>query len=652
VALGTSAWALAMELPDPLRDTLEVAALLHDVGKIGIPDHILQKPGNLTADEVAIMDQHPRLGVEILTCCCAPQELLDVIKYAGAWYDGTKRGYDLMKDKIPVGARIVAIVDAFDSMTTDHVYRRALSRDRALAELYEFAGKQFDPDLVKMFSELHERSDLDLHAKVSQRWLEALAPDLANQQWRLNVPTAQPGQAMPQPLFQQKLLDNMYDGVIFVDSQRQIFMWNQGAERLSGISGSAAYQRTWRPSLVKMRDEKGRIVPDADCPVANAVLSGVQSLRPLSIAGRGGKEAPIDLHAIPVVGRDGTTYGATLLLHDASSETSLEQRCQSLHSQATRDPLTQVANRAEFDRVHSLFIDAHTQTRLPCSLIICDIDHFKHVNDNYGHQAGDEAIKSFASLLKSMSRHGDLVARYGGEEFVLLCADCNNATAASRADLIRRALADMPQPMLGNKRITASFGVTENQPGDTPEIMLRRADRALLEAKARGRNRVMQLGSGNIEDESAKKRSWWWPFGSVIPNAILEAHLATNVPIEVAVEKLRGFVSDQSAEITSTGDDMVQLAIDGAGNSLMRRATDRVVPFIIDLKFSKAQVKNKGKQIYLTRIQVTIRPRRDRDRRREQATERARYLLSSLKSYLMAREEFPDAATDAKAKQR
>ena len=128
----------------------------------------------------------------------------------------------------------------------------------------------------------------------------------------------------------------------------------------------------------------------------------------------------VDTHVIPVIGGDGAPQGAILLLHDASSETSLEQRCQSLADKATRDPLTQVANRAEFDRVHDMFVTAHQQQQVPCSLLMCDLDRFKLVNDTYGHQAGDEAIKSLAALLKGACRPGDLVARYGGEEFVML----------------------------------------------------------------------------------------------------------------------------------------------------------------------------------------------------------------------------------------
>ena len=147
-----------------------------------------------------------------------------------------------------------------------------------------------------------------------------------------------------------------------------------------------------------MSDEKGRPIGEADCPVHTAIGCGVQSLRRLTILGRGGRPVAVDTHAIPVIADDGITQGAILLLHDASSETSLEQRCQSLHEKATKDPLTQVANRAEFDRVHAMFIAAHQQQQVPCSLLMCDLDRFKLVNDTYGHQAGDEAIKSLAAL--------------------------------------------------------------------------------------------------------------------------------------------------------------------------------------------------------------------------------------------------------------
>src|SRR5262249_3585831 len=153
--------------------------------------------------------------------------------------------------------------------------------------------------------------------------------------------------------------------------------------------------------------------------------------------------------------------------HDASSEISLEQRCQSLADKATRDPLTQVANRAEFDRMHAMFVTAHQQQQAPCSLLMCDLDRFKTVNDSYGHQAGDEAIKSLAALLKGSCHPVDFVARYCGEEFVMLLADYDNTSACRRAEQVRIALSQLPQPRMNGRAITVSFGATEIQPGDT-----------------------------------------------------------------------------------------------------------------------------------------------------------------------------------------
>jgi diguanylate cyclase (GGDEF)-like protein len=271
-----------------------------------------------------------------------------------------------------------------------------------------------------------------------------------------------------------------------------------------------------------------------------------------------------------------------------------------------------------------------------------DLDHFKAINDTHGHQAGDTAIITFASLLKSMCRSGDLVARYGGEEFAILCADCTNASAARKAEGIRQALAAVKHASLGNASFTASFGVTELQTGDTPETMLRRADRALLQAKDQGRNQVVQLGDGMMEEKV--KRSWW-PFQSLRSGALVEATLVSAVPIEVAVQKLRGFIADQDAKIVKTNENELQLAITDTHTNSARRSNDRPLMFMIQLKLSQHHAERANAQGFAagtyveTRMAVTIHPRRDRDRRREATVERARRLLGSLKSYLMARED-------------
>jgi diguanylate cyclase (GGDEF)-like protein len=350
------------------------------------------------------------------------------------------------------------------------------------------------------------------------------------------------------------------------------------------------------------------------------------------------------LHTMPVAGSDGTVYGAAILLHDASPEASLEQRCQSLHERATKDPLTQVANRAEFDRTHKMFVAAHLERQLPCSLIICDLDHFKQINDNFGHQAGDEALIAFAQLLKRSCRPGDLVARYGGEEFVILCADCGNATATQRADQIRQAISEMPQPCLGGRVITASFGVTEIQSGDTVDSMLNRADRALLEAKQRGRNTVVQLGVGIAEPVASANTSFWFARRNP-PARIMEKWFLAAVPMNVTLEKVRGFVSDHHAEILSVEGDKVIMRIDSGRAGLLHRRTDRPVSLIVELRFSEEYADETLPlvgRVCRTRVHVIIRPRRDRDARRNNLMESTRQVTNSLKSYLMAAEEDSD----------
>ena len=135
---------------------------------------------------------------------------------------------------------MLAIVDAFDSMTSDQVYRRAMSRERALHELFDHAGTQFDPELVKSFSEL--QITVQLHRKVVSHWLQTLDPaPVESLLARHGHADADSGATADSAatVFQQKLLDNMYDAVIFVDANLQIMQWNRGAERLTGIAASS-----------------------------------------------------------------------------------------------------------------------------------------------------------------------------------------------------------------------------------------------------------------------------------------------------------------------------------------------------------------------------------------------------------------------------
>lgn len=653
VAMGCSTWAAALKMPDKLRTQLEAAALLHDIGKIGVPDAILNKPGRLTDIELEIIDSSREASRHILGAAGAPDEIVEGVASASAWFDGTHRSVTLTGDQTPFVSRMIAIVDAFDSMTTDQVYRPARSRERAIATLYEQAGTQFDPDLVKSFCELFSQDQSRLEADVAARWLNGVTGSYLP--WKPThraqaAPAEQAASGQPD-LFTSRLIENMHDAVVFLDSQRIITHWNSGAEKLTGVGATAALGKELIPSLLDMARATGELIDDGACPVKKALNDGLQALERISVMGRNGQSVTVDMHIIPVsaTGRPGHFIGAAVLMHDVSSEESLEERCQALHAEMTKDPMTQVANRAEFDRMLAAFVEAHLDTDLRCSLIMADIDHFKSINDTYGHQAGDEAIMTFASLMKSMCRTGDLVARYGGEEFAILCADCNNATAAKRADTIRKKLSETPHSSLGGKHITASFGVTELQPGDTPETLLRRSDRALLLAKDQGRNQVVQLGDG-MQTDNQPKSGWGgfgkWFLGSITGGggAMVETRLVTNVPIELAIDKLRGFIADRDAEIVKTSENYIKLITEESATGGDRRSSDQPISFVVELQLSQEHLERTnsaglaaGKYVH-TYADVKIQPRRDRDRTKAKVIDRARKLLSSLQAYLMAKE--------------
>ncbi|MEW4454437.1 diguanylate cyclase [Bremerella sp. JC817] len=635
VAKLCSRWAVELDLEPFQRDQLEVAALLHDVGKIGVPDYVLTSPGKLSADEQFLMDRSQEIGLEILSACCDGEEIVDLIRYNYAWYDGSKKNSDVSGKDIPIEARMLAIADAYDSMTVDQIFRRARSKERAMAELNSYAGTQFDPDLVQQFCELQSRT-ITPNTDSTRRWLRVLSPEQANKRWKANAESIAPQLSRSHAAFQDCLVRNSHDALIFLDISLQIIGWNQGAERLTGLPRDVVEGHSWTPDLLGLTDHKGRKFGEGKDPIRAALVSRTQGKYRLSIRNAAGNFVAVVAHIVPVIGEDGASLGLTIQMHDATGVESLEEQVQSLHYKATRDPLTGLFNRAEMDRSLIDMVDRHTTVGRPCSVIICDIDFFKKINDTFGHQAGDEALIVFAKMLEDKARPGDICARYGGEEFVILCPQCDNEMAAALAEQIRSDLAATSLSALGGKHMTASFGVTEIQRGDTGDTILNRADRALLQSKEMGRNIVTQIGGGLNAPQIGDRRSWWTRmFKPAEPEVLLKRAMKTRVPLNLAAEKIRGFVADHRAEVLQVTENSIKVMIDGESLPLQRRVADRAVPLILDLHFSAMMVENGSQH---TKVQISISPRRNRDRRKRDAVERARHLLLSLQSYMVAYE--------------
>jgi HD-GYP domain-containing protein (c-di-GMP phosphodiesterase class II) len=154
IAEASVALARAIDLPAGELDRIRTASLLHDLGKLAIPEEILAKPGDLAASEWRVVAEHPKIGQVVLEQAGALRDAATIVLHHHEWYDGRGYPHGLAGTEIPVGARIVSIVDAYEAMIGGRPYRAAISHTAAIAELRRQAGVQFDPELVEVFADV------------------------------------------------------------------------------------------------------------------------------------------------------------------------------------------------------------------------------------------------------------------------------------------------------------------------------------------------------------------------------------------------------------------------------------------------------------------------------------------------------------------
>jgi diguanylate cyclase (GGDEF)-like protein len=178
-------------------------------------------------------------------------------------------------------------------------------------------------------------------------------------------------------------------------------------------------------------------------------------------------------------------WHAVGIVRDISERKRFEEL---LYRQSITDPLTNIYNRRFFMQMLEQEMERTRRYGKAFSVIMLDLDHFKSVNDRFGHSAGDMVLKSVADMIKGRIRKTDYFARWGGEEFIILLPETSVEDAAGLAEELREQLGSMTLPEVGG--VTASFGVAGYRPSDTIDTILLRADNMLYEAKAAGRNCV------------------------------------------------------------------------------------------------------------------------------------------------------------------
>jgi diguanylate cyclase (GGDEF)-like protein/putative nucleotidyltransferase with HDIG domain len=588
---------------DPAQQKrLEIAALLHDIGKIGVPDSVLFKPGKLSPEESELMALHHNIAVDVLQACRVDNEVLQIIVQSHSRYKDGTNGNRRIRGEVHQGARILAVADAYDSLSTEQAYRGGMSHEEIMKVLMDSAGSRYDGNVICALSRWIE-SEGPPASKHAGDLMEASGP-----QRPIHTEEALEASWIGNIFSYLYVLESLYDGFYLVDSDLRFVIWNQGAERVLDQPASAMLGQLWSSRILGYAGQDGLELPEKQCPMHRVVTDGKPTTSTLQLTRKDGKAVNVEMQSVPILDKEGRLHGVAEILRDPTRSHRRPHEYRELTMAARHDPLTSVANRGELETQLALLLSELLERgdSDPFSLIFIDIDFFKKINDTFGHTVGDRVLIDAARLLQSETYSGELVARYGGEEFVILCPGTPLEQSCRRADRLRIALSQSNVGGMDDCKLTASFGVTEAEPGDSVESILRRADKALYLAKETGRNKTCSLTNAELMESDSKqqdaKETPTDPF-------VFTGTFSACVQSDMIVYKLGGFVTDQKANLVEVTPKRVVIRVGRRGllpfwgNSDEKRPVELIVEFDDDPSDQGRQAATKR-----SKISICIRP--------------------------------------------
>ncbi len=289
--------------------------------------------------------------------------------------------------------------------------------------------------------------------------------------------------------FYKSILDQLHDGVYFVDIDRRITYWNQGAELLTGYASEDMLGTRCPEGPLRHSNAAGQILCNTSCPLAAAIREREPQEAEVFFTHKHGYHIPIFVRAEPIRDERGSIVGAVEIFRDNSPRLAARARINELENQANRDHLTGLANRRYAEAFMQEAFSSLGRLGWSMGVIIADIDHFKRVNDKYGHDVGDRVLQMVASTLQATARTSDLVSRWGGEEFLSLIVNVNGEQLGSIAERYRHLVEAASLDLNGGQiKVTISCGAAMRRPEDDLASLIQRADRCLYRSKAAGRN--------------------------------------------------------------------------------------------------------------------------------------------------------------------
>ncbi len=524
----TYAVAIGKELglsPDEI-EALRAAALLHDIGKLAVPEHIINKPGKLTPEEFEKMKVHPLVGAEILDRVAFPYPVAPIVRSHHERWDGSGYPAGLAGEEIPIGARILAAVDCLDALASDRQYRPAIPLDQAMGKVKEQSGTWFDPAVVTLLENRYielervaQSNDAGFIPSGFSRGLRVergLAPAAGFEKFADNpqpeadflssiASARQEAQAMfelSQDLGNSLSLSEtlsvlsmrlrkliVYDSIaVFVNRNGWLLPELVSGENFRGLS---SLKIRVGEGLCGWVAENCQPIINGNPQVEAGYSSDPEKFATLSSAlavPLEGLNGVVGVLAMYHSGQDAFTPDHLRVLLAVASKVALSienaLKYQQAESSATTDFLTGLPN------ARSLFVHLAQEVsrcrRMKTSLavMVCDIDGLKNINDSFGHLEGDKLLREFSVGLKEACREYDYVARMGGDEFVVMAPGLTPEAAIEKAERLNQAAVEAGRQTAGRSVTTLSVGCAFcPEDGFDIEALLGTADRRMYAVK-------------------------------------------------------------------------------------------------------------------------------------------------------------------------
>jgi diguanylate cyclase (GGDEF)-like protein/PAS domain S-box-containing protein len=286
--------------------------------------------------------------------------------------------------------------------------------------------------------------------------------------------------------FYRQLLNSLDDGIYFVDGKRQIVFWNRGAENISGYSFEEVQGRFCGDGILQHVDFDGNIMCGAGCPLTATIKDGENHEVDVYLKHRDGHRVPVKVISSPVYDADGKIVGAVERFTDITPQLADRTRINRLSQEVNTDPLTGIANRRFMELTLHNHLHRFKSYDEKFGVMFIDMDGLKSINDEFGHVAGDCAIKIVSRTLDATFRSEDVVGRWGGDEFLVILKRVDLHVLERIKQKVKRIILGTTLPAdCGGRKVSVSIGLAQVQEDDSPESLVARADSNMYEDKRR-----------------------------------------------------------------------------------------------------------------------------------------------------------------------